>query len=53
MIIKRFLLLGSYNGDNGQATAAAIYSPYGVSLDSSGTIAYHAFKIYWFMPEYL
>ncbi len=28
----------SYNGDGGQATAAAISSPYGVALDSSGII---------------
>jgi hypothetical protein len=26
-----------YNGDGGQATAANIYFPYGVALDSSGT----------------
>ena len=28
----------SYNGDGGQATAAAVSSPYGVALDSSGII---------------
>ncbi len=27
----------SYSGDNGAATSAALYSPHGVSLDSSGS----------------
>ena len=27
-----------YSGDGGQATSAALYSPYGVCLDSSGNI---------------
>jgi len=27
---------GSYSGDGGLATSAALYSPYGVCLDSSG-----------------
>ncbi len=27
---------GSYSGDNGQATSAALNSPFGVVLDSSG-----------------
>ncbi len=27
---------GSYSGDNGQATSAALNNPYGVALDSSG-----------------
>ncbi len=26
----------SYSGDNGSATSAALYSPYGLALDSSG-----------------
>ena len=29
---------GSYSGDNGAATLAALYGPYGVALDSSGRI---------------
>ena len=29
---------GSYNGDNGAATSAALYGPKGVALDASGTI---------------
>ena len=29
---------GSYSGDGGLATSAALYSPYGVCLDSSGNI---------------
>ena len=28
----------SYSGDNGAATSATLYSPYGVVLDSSGRI---------------
>ncbi len=31
---------GSYSGDNGQATSAAVYAPSGVALDSSGTDSY-------------
>ena len=31
--------IGSYSGDNGQATAATLNCPSGVSLDVSGTIA--------------
>ncbi len=27
---------GSYSGDNGQATSAALYYPVGIALDSSG-----------------
>ncbi len=27
---------GSYSGDNGQATAAALWNPWGLALDSSG-----------------
>ena len=30
----------SYSGDNGQATAATLYNPVGVSLDASGTCLY-------------
>ena len=26
----------SYSGDNGQATSAALYKPFGVAVDSSG-----------------
>ena len=29
---------GSYSGDNGAATSAALYSPQGVALDASGRI---------------
>ena len=28
---------GSFSGDNGSATSAALYNPYGVALDSSGS----------------
>ena len=28
----------SYSGDNGAATSAALYNPYGVALDASGRI---------------
>ncbi len=28
---------GSYSGDNGPATAATLNSPYGVTVDSTGT----------------
>ena len=27
----------SYSGDNGAATSAALYNPYGVALDAAGT----------------
>ena len=27
---------GSYSGDNGDATSATIYQPWGIALDSSG-----------------
>ena len=27
---------GTYSGDNGQATAAGLYLPYGVALDAAG-----------------
>ncbi len=29
---------GSYSGDNGQATAAGLYNPYGIAIDSSGKL---------------
>ena len=29
---------GSYSGDNGAATSATLYYPYGVALDASGRI---------------
>ena len=29
---------GSYSGDNGQATAATLYTTYGVALDASGNV---------------
>ena len=29
---------GSYSGDGGAATSAALYYPYGVAVDSSGRI---------------
>ena len=29
---------GSYSGDNGAATSAALYSPIGVAVDASGRI---------------
>ena len=31
---------GSYSGDNGQATAAGLYLPYGVDVDASGEHLY-------------
>ena len=31
---------GSYSGDNGQATAAGLYGPSGVAVDSSGRQVY-------------
>jgi hypothetical protein len=34
---------GSYSGDNGPATAATLYYPYGVALDSSGIFLTHDF----------
>ncbi len=27
---------GSYSGDNGQATSATLYGPYGVDVDTAG-----------------
>ncbi len=33
---------GSYSGDNGPASSAAVYNPSGVALDTSGTF-YHCF----------
>ncbi len=32
---------GSYSGDNGQATSAALNTPLGVALDISGTHTHH------------
>ena len=32
---------GSYSGDGGAATSAALKSPAGVALDASGTTLYH------------
>ena len=29
--------VGTYNGDNDQATSATLSNPYGVALDSAGT----------------
>ncbi len=29
--------VSSYSGDNGMATSATLYSPYGIAIDSSGT----------------
>ena len=31
----------SYSGDNGDATSATLYLPYGVALDASGRTLYH------------
>ncbi len=30
---------GGYSGDNGQATAAGLYYPYGVRVDAAGELA--------------
>ena len=39
----------SYSGDNGAATSATFYLPYGVALDASGRILYycplHRYKV--------
>ena len=31
----------SYSGDNGEATSATLYRPFGVELDASGRILYY------------
>ena len=31
----------SYSGDNGAATSATLYNPWGVALDASGRILYY------------
>ncbi len=38
----------SYSGDNGQATAATLYYPVGVSLDASGTCLYSHWHGFYF-----
>ena len=35
---------GSYSGDGGQATAATIYAPIGIDIDSSGNVYFSEFK---------
>ncbi len=35
---------GSYSGDNGQATSAAINSPHGIAIDSSGNVYFNDFN---------
>ena len=36
---------GSYSGDNGQATAAALYGPTGISVDATGKPPLHRIKL--------
>ena len=38
----------SYSGDNGAATSATLYSPYGVAVDASGRILYYCL-LHWYI----
>jgi hypothetical protein len=40
--------VASFSGDNGQATAATLYNPFGVALDSSGFYHHYTNIIYFF-----
>ncbi len=35
--------MGSYSGDGGQATSAAIFAPSGIAIDSSGNVFFGEF----------
>ena len=35
---------GTYSGDNGAATSATLYDPFGVAVDASGTTFYIFFS---------
>ncbi len=39
----------SYSGDNGPATSATLYNPFGVALDSSGML--NVFKCYFLAAD--